>query len=116
MMLIRLRNIPIWVSFWLIYAFGTTLLSIITYVSLKVLIDLSIEARVFIPVWVWPALATALNTGYLIMTSVLVIVTSNNTKYAVCSKVSRVTVIVMFVVWLVRSYESYHMLKAVKIY
>ena len=50
------------------------------------------------------------------MTSVLVIVTSNNTKYAVCSKVSRVTVIVMFVVWLVRSYESYHMLKAVKIY
>lgn len=115
-MLRSVRDLPLWVSFWLIYALGFILFSMITKYSLSFALGVSAEARIYVPIWVWSALASALSTCYLLVASVLIVITSDNTKYPVCSKVSRVTVIVLFVWWLARSYESYLLLKAANVY
>lgn len=112
-MLSRISKIPLWVSFWIVYAAGFTLLDFSLRIFLHSVIDFTAANRIYVALWVLPLFKVIVTTIYLMVASIVVVLSSNNTKYQVAGMISRVFVIVFFVWWLARVYESYLVLRIV---
>ena len=109
----RISKIPLWISFWIVYVAGFTLLDVSLRVLLHSIVDFTAANRIYVALWVLPLFKVIVTTIYLMVASVVVVLSSNNTKYQVAGMISRVFVIVFFVWWLARVYESYLVLRII---